>query len=63
VGLVVRAGWARSLALVALGAPVYTSVNSLGWALARSERYGYAVPMLAGAIGGLLAIAYLLASG
>jgi hypothetical protein len=60
IGLLLAADWAPMLALVALGALVYTSTNSLGWALARSERRPYAVPMLVGAVGGVLSIAALL---
>jgi len=30
----------------AAGALFYTSLNSLGWAFARKERFGYAFPML-----------------
>ena len=56
IGLVTDAGWARSLALVALGALVYTSTNSLGWALVERARLPYAAPMAIGAIGGLAAI-------
>jgi len=56
VGLLIDAGWGSSLAFVALGALVYTSVNSLGWALAERARLPYAVPMLIGAIGGLAVI-------
>jgi hypothetical protein len=56
VGLLIGANWARSLAFVALGALVCTSVNSLGWALAEQARFPYAVPMTVGALGGLAAI-------
>ncbi len=56
IGLLVEAGWGRSLSFVALGALVYTSTNSLGWALAERERLPYAVPMVAGTAGGIAAI-------
>lgn len=61
VGLFVDSGWGRPLALVALGALVYTSTNSLGWALAERGRLPYAVPMAVGVLGGLAAIIGLLA--
>jgi hypothetical protein len=60
IGLVTEQGWGTFLALAALGALVYTSVNSLGWTLARPERRAYAAPMLLGAAGGVLSIAALL---
>ena len=61
VGLFIDAGWGRPLALVALGALVYTSINSLGWARAERARLPYAVPMAVGVLGGLVAIIVLLA--
>jgi hypothetical protein len=60
-GLLAGASWAAPVAFAALGALLYTSTNSLGWAIARRERRPYALPMLLGAAGGLLAIAALLA--
>jgi len=56
IGLLIDADWGRSLAFVALGTLVYTSVNSLGWALADPTRFPYAVPMAFGAVGSLAAI-------
>ena len=59
-GVLIEAPWGRSLALAALGALVYTSINSLGWALADRHRFPYAIPMTVGAVGGLAAIVGLL---
>lgn len=56
IGLLIDAGWGRSLAFLALGALLYTSTNSLGWALAERSRYHYAVPMAIGVVGGLAAV-------
>ena len=56
VGLLIDADWGKPLAFVAVGALVYTSINSLGWALAEQTRRPYAVPMAIGAVGGLAAI-------
>lgn len=55
-------GWAVAVpvACVALGALVYTSLNSLGWALATPTRVAYAIPMAIGAIGGWLSIVFLI---
>lgn len=61
-GLLGDRAWGREVALVAVGALVYTSVNSLGWALARTDRRSYAVPMAVGTVGGILCGAVLLAS-
>jgi hypothetical protein len=46
--------------LLGLGACVYTSVNSLGWALAGRSRRPYSIPMLVGAVGGLASAVVLL---
>ena len=48
IGLVADWSVARVLAGLGLGALFYTSVNSLGWALASSDRRSYAAPMLVG---------------
>jgi hypothetical protein len=53
VGLLAAVPWGEPVALLGLGACVYTSVNSLGWALAERARRPYAIPMLVGAVGGL----------
>jgi len=55
-GLWADADWGEPLALVALGALIYTSINSLGWALADRVRRPYAIPMTVGAVGGLAAV-------
>lgn len=62
IGLIVDVGWAEGVSLVALGALTYTSVNSLGWTLALRSRRPYAIPMLVGAVGGVIAIVVLLAT-
>lgn len=61
-GLLAQAGWGRPLGLVALGALVYTSTNSLGWSLAAPERRPYAVPMIVGLLGGVGFVGALLAA-
>ena len=62
IGLIADVGWAERISLVALGALTYTSVNSLGWTLALRSRRPYAIPMLVGAIGGVVSIVVLLAA-
>jgi hypothetical protein len=62
VGLLVDTAWAQVVAAAAFGACAYTSVNSLGWALARPERRPYAIPMAIGAVGSVLAIVVLLSA-
>lgn len=54
--LIATAPAGEPVALVALGALAYTSCNSLGWSLARRDRFAYAVPMLIGLTGSLLAL-------
>jgi hypothetical protein len=56
IGLLNNRSWGEPLSFVALGALVYTSASSLGWALARKSRSSYAVPMALGLFGGLVAI-------
>ena len=46
--------------MVALGALAYSSLNSLGWALAERARFAYAVPMVVGLVGALVSIGLLL---
>ena len=53
------ASWSESAAAAALGALLYTSTNSLGWAFAAPERRPYAAPMLAGVAIGVLGMVYL----
>ncbi len=63
LGLLSSAPWANPVAAAALGATVYTSTNSLGWAFADSARRLSAVPMVVGALGGLAALIALVVSG
>ncbi len=60
VGLLADAAWSLPVSLLGVGALIYTSLNSLGWAFAHRERYAYAAPMLVGLIGGLGAAAWLI---
>jgi hypothetical protein len=53
-------GWTWLVA-VGLGALAYTSLNSLGWALARPERITYAIPMAIGLLGSVASIGLLIA--
>lgn len=59
VGLIADADWAVVVGSAAAGALLYTSVNSLAWALAEPSRRPYRYPMLAGAVVGIVAIAVL----
>jgi hypothetical protein len=58
--LLAGAALAVPITLLGLGALIYTSANSLGWALARPERRAYAIPMAIGLVGGLISAALLL---
>jgi hypothetical protein len=60
IGLLSDSAWGGPLAGLALGALFYTSVNSLGWALARRERRAYRAPMIAGVLVSLLGAVYLI---
>ena len=59
VALLADAAWGPVVAATGTGALLYTSMNSLGWALARDERRAYAAPMLGGLAIGIVAMAYL----
>jgi len=61
IGLLLDTGWGATLGGIATGALVYTSVNSLAWALSEPERRAYTIPMLAGVVVGLFLVAYFLA--
>jgi hypothetical protein len=63
IGLLSAAPWAAPVAGAALGATLYTSINSLGWALAEPSRRAYALPMAVGASGGLVALVALVVAG
>ena len=60
VGLLFDIGWGQVIVVFALGALVYTSLNSLGWALAKRSRYPYAIPMSIGLAGGIACLILLL---
>jgi hypothetical protein len=62
IGLLADAAWGRDLALAGAAALTYTSVNSMGWALARPDRRPYALPMAIGALGGFISIVVLFGS-
>lgn len=61
-GMLAGAGWGEPVSLLGLGACAYTSMNSLGWALARADRRPYSVPMVIGAVGAVASGAALLAT-
>lgn len=61
-GLLAGAGWGEPVSLFGLGACAYTSINSLGWALARADRRPYRVPMFIGATGAVASVMALLAT-
>ena len=58
--LLVNAALAEPLMLVGLGGLMYTSANSLGWALAAPERSPYVLPMAAGLVGGIISVTVLI---
>lgn len=60
LGLLFDAPWSPPVAALGVGALFYTSVNSLGWALAGRERLPYAAPMVAGVVVSVLSSAYLI---
>ncbi len=61
-GLLADAEWGKPVSLLGLGACVYTSVNSLGWAFAQTDRRPYVIPMLIGAVGAVVSSVALLAT-
>jgi len=54
------AQWAFPVALIALGALAYTSLNNLGWTFVEKSRTAYAVPMALGFAGSIISIFILL---
>lgn len=59
-GLLASTGWATAASAAALAATWYSSVNSLGWALADSSRLAYAVPMAVGIAGSMVSLVVLI---
>ena len=58
--IMINAALAEPIMLLGLGGLMYTSTNSLGWALAAPERAPYVYPMAAGLIGGIISAAVLI---
>ena len=58
--VLINAALAEPILLIGLGGLLYTSTNSLGWALAAPERGPYVVPMAAGLIGGIISATVLI---
>jgi hypothetical protein len=58
-GLFLDTDWSVSLAMIALGALGYTSLNNLGWTFVKKERKGYAIPMMLGLVGCIISICIL----
>ena len=56
VGLCRSTSWATRLSFLALGALIYTSLNSLSWVVTRRERLPYGIPMLFALAGALVSI-------
>jgi hypothetical protein len=61
-GLLAGTSRGEPVSLPGLGACAYTSMNSLGWALARADRRPYRAPMLIGAVGAVASGVALLAT-
>ncbi len=61
-GLLADTGGAAVVSAAALGGLWYTSVNSLGWALAKPDRRPYAIPMVLGLVGSTICLFTLLAT-
>ena len=58
IGLFLEASWATTLSGLATGALLYTSTNSLAWALSQRGRLAYAIPMFSGIAVGLFIAIY-----
>ncbi|MBN2600909.1 MAG: hypothetical protein JXR87_02830 [Candidatus Marinimicrobia bacterium] len=52
--------WGKDIAMLGLGALVYTSTNSLSWVLTEKERYVYGIPMVITLIGSGISLTFLL---
>ena len=61
VGLLLDQEWSIVVAAYGAGMLTYTSVNSLGWVLADRSRMAYGVPMIAGAVVGIITLIALVA--
>lgn len=59
-GLLLQAAWSIPLAWLALGALVYTAINSSGWVLADRSRLSYGIPMWVSLFGALVCLIWLI---
>lgn len=55
-----KTSWGKNVALLSLGALIYTAINHQSWALANKERRGYAIIMGISLLGALVALGILL---
>ena len=58
--VLINAAVAEPIMLIGLGGLLYTSTNSLGWALAAPERSPYVLPMATGLVGGIISATVLI---
>jgi hypothetical protein len=58
--IVFGAALAEPIMLLALGALLYTSTNSLGWSLAAPQRGPYVYPMIIGVVGSIISATVLI---
>lgn len=62
VAIMAEADRSPVLTGIATGALLYTSINSLSWALSERDRSAYAIPMVLGVVVGLFLVVHLLVS-
>jgi len=59
-GLYAEKPWGKDVAMLGLGALMYTSMNSLSWVLTEKERYVYGIPMVFTLTGSGISLVFLL---
>jgi len=59
-GLSTEKPWGQDVAMLGLGALMYTSTNSLSWVLTEKERYIYGIPMAITLLGSGISLTFLL---
>ncbi len=58
-GLLMSRDWAFPVSFLALGALIYTAINSSGWVLANKSRMGYGIPIWISLAGAVAAVVFL----
>ena len=60
IGMYYKTGWSGQISFVALGAIIYSAINSSGWVFAERNRISYGIPIWICLVGAIASLAYLI---